>query len=292
MELHDLNLLLTIARTGSLSGAARQLDLAPMAVSRRLAALERELGVRLVHRTTRSVALTPEGETFVPYAQAMVEAEEAARAALAPANATASGTLRITAPEVFGQTAIMPLVPRLLADHPALRVDLRLTDRIVDLVGEGLDVAIRIAPLRDSALVAKRIAPNPLVLCAAPAYLKRHGVPRRIDDLAAHSCLVLQGMNQWTFDDGARAVHVEGAFSSTSVGAIRAAAEQGLGIARLSYWDVRQPLAERRLKRIAIEDGDPGAVDVWALLPTRRYLPLRVRVFLDRLTTALAQAGP
>jgi DNA-binding transcriptional LysR family regulator len=262
-----------------------------MAVSRRLAALERELGVRLLHRTTRSVALTPEGEAFLPHAQAMMEAEEAARAALAPATATASGMLRVTAPEVFGQTAIMPLIPQLLAEHPALRVDLRLTDRIVDLVGEGLDVALRIAPLRDSALVARRIAANPRVLCASRDYLRRRGLPRRIDDLADHDCLVLQGANLWTFDDGRRTVHVDGPFASTSVGAIRAAAEQGLGIARLTYWDVRQPLAERKLVRLALEDGDPGGLDVWALLPTRRQMPLRVRVFLDRLEQALAAAA-
>jgi DNA-binding transcriptional LysR family regulator len=290
MQLNDVMVLLTIARTGSLAGAARQLDLAPMAVSRRLASLENELGVRLLHRTTRSVALTPEGEAFLPYAQSMLEAEEAARATLAPASAMASGVLRVTAPEVFGQAAIMPLIPQLLADHPALRVDLRLTDRIVDLVGEGLDVALRIAPLRDSALVARRMVANPRVLCASPRYLERHGTPRNVEDLASHRCLILQGLNQWTFNDGARAVQVDGAFASTSVGAIRAAAEQGLGIARLTYWDVRQLLAERKLVRIALQDGNPGEQDVWALLPTRRYTPLRVRVFLDTLAGALASA--
>lgn len=291
MELNDVMVLLTIARTGSLAGAARQLDLAPMAVSRRLASLENELGVRLLHRTTRSVALTAEGEAFLPYAQSMLEMEETARAALAPADATTSGVLRVTAPEVFGQAAIMPLIPQLLADHPALRVDLRLTDRIIDLVGEGLDVALRIAPLRDSALVARRIAANPRILCAAPRYLERHGMPRCVDDLASHRCLILQGLNGWPFDDGARVVQVDGAFASTSVGAIRAAAEQGLGIARLTWWDVRQPLAEGRLSRIVLPDGDPGEQDVWALLPTRRYTPLRVRVFLDTLTAALASGG-
>ncbi|WP_229419199.1 substrate binding domain-containing protein [Pseudoduganella dura] len=184
----------------------------------------------------------------------------------------------------------MPLIPQLLADHPALRVDLRLTDRIVDLVGEGLDVALRIAPLRDSALVARRIAGNPRILCASPRYLKRHGTPRTVQELASHQCLVLQGLNGWTFNDGARTVQVDGAFASTSVGAIRAAAEQGLGIARLTWWDVRQPLAERKLVSIALRDGDPGEQDVWALLPTRRYTPLRVRIFLDALTAALAAA--
>ena len=121
-----------------------------MAASRRLVALERELGVRLMHRTTRSISLTAEGEAFLPHAQAMLEAGAAARAAIAPTGGGASGLLRVTAPAAFGRKIVAPLVPRLLAENPALRIDLQLTDVVVDIVGGGLDVAVRIAPLKDS----------------------------------------------------------------------------------------------------------------------------------------------
>lgn len=259
MQISDVEVFSAIAESGSLSAAARRLGLSPMTVSRRLATLEGELGVRLFHRTTRSVSLTAEGETFLPFATTLLEASEGARVSLKSNAGTASGVLKVTAPSVFGQSVIMPLIPDLLAEHPALRVDLTLSDSIVDIVGLGMDVAIRIATLRDSALIARPLAPNPRVLCASPAYLKHHGIPATMDALSGHRRIALHGMPYWPFmrDGDAVAIRAEGVFSANSVEAVRAASRQGLGVAMLTYWDVRDDLDAGSLRLIELQDVSP-----------------------------------
>ena len=290
MQIPEVEVFVAIAASDSLSGAARRLGLSPMAVSRRLASLERELGVRLVHRTTRSVALTPEGEVFLPYARTMLEAEEAARATLRTHAGTASGALKVTAPTVFGQAVIMPLIPALLAEHPALQVDLTLSDSIVDIVGLGIDVAIRIAMLRDSALVARPLAPNPRVICASPGYLHRCGTPSLLEDLKQHQCIALHGMPYWPFvrDGEGVAVRAEASFSANSVEAVRTASKQGLGLAMLTYWDIRSELIEGSLVLVELSDVVPEQLSITAILPTRHHVPYRVSAFLEKLEEALA----
>lgn len=289
MQISDVEVFRAIAASGSLSGAARRLGLSPMTVSRRLASLERELGVRLVHRTTRSVSLTAEGEMFLPYAQRMLDAEEAARLILRSNTGSASGLLKVTAPTVFGQAVIMPLIPALLADNPGLQVDLTLSDSVIDIVGLGLDVAIRIATLRDSALVARPLADNPRVVCASPDYLVRRGVPTVLDDLRGHACIALHGMPYWPFVRQGESVSVraQAAFSANSVEAVRTACRQGLGLAMLTYWDIREELLDGRLVQVALADVTPERLAISAVLPTRQQVPHRVRVFLERLEAAL-----
>lgn len=289
MYLPDIEVFTAIAEGGSLSAVSRRLGLTPMAVSRRLASLERELGVRLVHRTTRSVSLTPEGEAFLPYAITLLQASESARITLKSNVGAAAGVLKLTSPTVFGQSVIMPLIPKLLDEHPALKVDMTLSDSIVDIVGLGIDVAIRIATLRDSALVARSLAPNPRVLSASPAYLREHGVPEMLSDLTSHRCITLHSMPHWPFARGAEsvAVRAEGAFSANSVEAVRSATKQGLGLSMLTYWDVREDLARGELQLVELKDVVPEQLFIAAVLPSRQYVPHRVRVFLDRLETAL-----
>ncbi|MGE8360101.1 LysR family transcriptional regulator [Pseudomonas sp.] len=293
MQISDVEVFQAIAAGGSLSGAARRLGLTPMTVSRRLASLEKELGVRLVHRTTRSVALTAEGDVFLPYAQRMLEADEAARVTLRSHAGTASGLLKVTAPTVFGQAVIMPLIPSLLADNPGLQLDLTLSDSIVDIVGLGIDVAIRIATLRDSALVARPLADNPRVVCASPDYLARQGVPTVLDDLRQHACIALHGMPYWPFvrNGDSVSVRAEAAFSANSVEAVRTACRQGLGLAMLTYWDVREELLDGRLVQVELADVTPERLSITAVLPTRQHVPHRVRVFLERLEAVLAPVG-
>ena len=293
MQISDVEVFSAIAESGSLSAAARRLGLSPMTVSRRLATLEGELGVRLFHRTTRSVSLTAEGETFLPFATTLLEASEGARVSLKSNAGTASGVLKVTAPSVFGQSVIMPLIPDLLAEHPALRVDLTLSDSIVDIVGLGIDVAIRIATLRDSALIARPLAPNPRVLCASPAYLKHHGIPATMDALSGHRRIALHGMPYWPFmrDGDAVAIRAEGAFSANSVEAVRAASRQGLGVAMLTYWDVRDDLDAGTLRLIELQDVSPEQLYITAILPTRQHVPHRVGVFLERLESVLGTNG-
>lgn len=290
MQVADLRVFLAVVSTGSLSAASRQLDRAPMQVSRRIAALEKELGVRLFHRTTRSVSLTAEGEALLPYAHTMVEAQESALGELRPSSSRVSGVLRVTVPSVFGQSIVLEMLPRLLASYPELRVELDLSDAQVDLVARGFDLALRVAPLADSELVARSIAANPRVLCAAPAYLDQYGQPATLAELEAHQCITLQAVPRWPFvvDGDIVRRRMNGRVSTSSVDAVRSAAVQGLGIAMLTYLDVVNQLREGSLVAIELSDAGMQALSVWAVTPTRRYVPARVKVFLQMLEAEIA----
>lgn len=289
MQTSDIRIFLAVASAGNLSAAGRQLDLMPMQVSRRLTALETELGVRLFHRTTRSVSLTAEGETFLPYANTMVDAEESARGTLSTARAGATGVLRMTAPGIFGQSIVMPLLPRLLEQHPDLRIDLDLSDRVIDIVSQGLDLALRLAPLADSELVARKLAINPRIICASPGYLRRFGYPAILSDLDAHHCIMLHTIPRWPFVINGTMHHrrMRGRVITSSIEAVRNAALQGLGLAMLTYWDICEQLENGTLIRIDLQDVSMEELAIWAVMPTRRYVPNRVKVFLDTLETAL-----
>lgn len=291
MQIQDIGVFLAVTTAGSLSAAGRQLGIGPMQVSRRIAALEAELNVRLFHRTTRAVALTAEGEAFLPYATTMLEAADGARAQLSPSHTRVTGTLRMTAPGVFGQEIVMPLLPALLEQHPGFRIDLDLSDRVVDIVGQGLDLALRVATLADSELVARRLAANPRVICAAPGYLARHGRPSTLAELDEHQCVILQAVARWPLvvDGVLQRRRVNGRVTTTSVEAVRTAALQGLGLAMLAYWDVHAHLETGALVKIDLADAAMEDLSVWAVTPTRHHLPTRVKVFLDALGSKLAQ---
>lgn len=288
MDVDNLRVFVAALSAGSFSGAARRLKLTPMAVTRRISALEDELGVRLLHRSTRAISLTPEGDALLPFAIEMVEAEEAAKASLSTDEAT--GLLRVSSPVTLARKVIVPMLARLMDQHPALRVDLDLNDSIVDIAGSGLDVAIRIAPLKDSALVARRLADNPKHIYAAPAYLARRGTPRHAADLESHECLTFSETTHWIFRDGPseRTIRPSGRFSSSGVDGFLAACIAGLGLTRLSAWDARDELLSGRLVRIDLEDAQPQSLSVWAVYPTRRHVLPKLRVFLDALQAELA----
>lgn len=290
MHLQDVLLFLTICETRSLAKAARRLDMSPMAVSRRLAGLEQELGVRLLQRTTRSVSLTEEGTEFLPYARALVEAEEGAKSLFSGKTAGAIGLLRVTAPSGFGRRNILPLIPELLSANPKLNVDLQLNEDVVDIVGGGIDVAIRIAPLRDSTLIARKITDNPRIICASPAYIQRYGRPDSLQQLSDHHCLRLTSVPQWTFDAAGqnKSISVEGRFSSNNVEGVRELCVQGVGIAQLTRWDVMKEIDAGALVEIALSDAQPQMLSVWALLPTTRYLPQRTSLFIEALKASLS----
>lgn len=289
INLQDVALFLVITETRSLTQAAKRQGVSAMAVSRRLAALEQALGARLLQRTTRSVSLTQEGLEFLPYARALVEAEMGARALFSPSTQGAAGLLRVTAPSGFGRRNILPLVPDLLADNPELSIDLQLSEDVVDIVGRGIDVAIRIAPLKDSTLIARKISDNPRVVCASPDYLRAQGTPRVVNDLIHHRCLRLSSVPQWIFEREGEVVRVgvEGRFQSDNVEGVRELCVQGLGMAQLTRWDVMQEIRAGALVEISLADVAPQALSIWALLPTTRYLPLRVSTFIDKLKSSL-----
>lgn len=290
MQTSDIRIFIAAVSAGSLSAAGRQLGIGPMQVSRRLAVLEEELGVRLLQRTTRAISLTAEGEAFLPYANTMADAEQSVRRELSPSSATVSGVLRLTAPSVFGQTIVLPVLAALLERHPELRIDLDLSDRVVDIVGQGLDLALRVATLEDSELVARRIVGNPRVICASPRYLQRHGMPARLADLDDHQCIVLHAIPRWPLivDGELQRRRVNARVTTSNVDAARTAAMQGLGLAMLAYWDVHRQLSDGELLGVSLEDATMEDLSVWAVMPTRRYVPTRVKVFLDALEQALA----
>lgn len=292
MNLQDVSLFLVITETHSLTQAAKRQGMSAMAVSRRLASLEQELGTRLLQRTTRSVSLTQEGMEFLPYARALIEAETGARALFSSSTQGAVGLLRITAPSGFGRRNILPLVSELLADNPKLSIDLQFSEDVIDIVGKGFDVAIRIAPLKDSTLIARKLADNPRIVCASPAYLRANGMPHTVEDLLKHHCLRLSSVPQWMFeqDGDVLRIGVDGRFSSDNVEGIRELCVQGLGLAQLTRWDVMEELHKGTLVEIHFSDANPQALAVWALLPTTRYLPLRVSIFMDKLKTSLASS--
>ena len=289
MDLSDVAILVEAIQSGSLAAAARRLGVAPMVASRRLAALEQELAVRLVHRTTRSLAPTAEGEAFLPFAQAMLEDELNARASIRPSAAGASGLLRVTASVPFGRKVVAPLMPGFMRDNPDLQVDLQLTDSIVDIVAQGIDVAVRIARLRENALVARRVAHNPRGLYAAPGYLAVHGVPVALSELPRHQCLATTGTTHWPFESNGKIVRqkIAGRFTASSVEALHQACLGGLGIALLSAWDAKEELAAGELVEVPLQDAGPEALPIWAVYPTARLVPPKVRLFIAALEARL-----
>jgi DNA-binding transcriptional LysR family regulator len=289
MNLSDLAIFVEAVRAGSLAGAARRLGVGAMVASRRLAALEEEIGVRLVHRTTRSLSPTAEGEAFLPHAQAMLDEQASGLAAVRPQESGLSGMLRITASAAFGRKMVAPMIPAFMRANPGLHVDLLITDEQVDIVARGIDVAIRIAKLRDNHLVARRLADNPRRLVASPDYLAARGVPRTLAKLGEHVCLLPTNATHWEFVRGSK-LHrqrVGGHFTANSIEAIHQACLGGLGIANLSSWDVDPAIRAGELQQIVLEDGEPAALAIWAVYPTARLVPAKVRAFLDALAHAL-----
>lgn len=292
MELSDLAVFVEAVRAGSLAAAGRRLGINAMAASRRLAALETELGIRLVHRTTRSLSPTAEGETFLPHAQAMLDEQANALAALRPSTSGVSGQLRVTVSAAFGRKVVAPMIAPFMRDNPELQVDLLLTDDQVDIVAQGIDVAIRIAKLRDNHLVARRLADNPRRLVASPAYLCAAGTPGVLAALPDHACLPASGTSHWIFNRNGKTVRqrVTGRFTASSVEALHQACLGGLGIANLSAWDVEDDLGSGRLREIRLADAEPEPLAIWAVYPTARMVPAKVRAFVDALEQILRRS--
>ncbi|MGC4079753.1 MAG: LysR family transcriptional regulator [Rubrivivax sp.] len=288
-RLADLNLFLRVLDEGSISAAARALDLSPAVASQRLARLEQELGVRLMHRTTRRLHPTPEGRLLAEQGRGLVEDLDTLVAGLRQASGDVSGTLRVTTSATFGRLYLSPLLPEFLARHPRLRLSVDLDDRVVDLVTAGFDLAIRVGALDDSTLVARRLAPNRRVLVASPDYLRRRGTPQVPADLAQHDCLLLTGAQgrptHWTLGDGHGgeiAVRVQGRVESNFGELLRDAAVAGNGIALHSTWHVAEDLRAGRLQ-VVLPGHPPSTTGIWAVMPQRRLLPARVRAFVEYL---------
>ena len=280
-----------VVAAGSLSAAARELGLSPALISRRLAGLEARLGVRLINRTTRSLHLTDEGASYHETCARLLAEIEEADAAVSAGSVEPQGPLKVALPASFGQQHVAPLIPDFAARHPKVQLALSLSDRNVNVIEEGFDLAVRIAELEDSSLAARKLAPNRRVVCASPAYLARHGTPRLPEDLARHNCLTTSdfAMN-WEYKDprGKRAsVRVAGRYACDNWSVLREWALAGLGVALKSTWDVYRHLRDGSLVALFPGYSFHSDVAIYAVYPHRRHLPAKTRVFIEFLAASL-----
>lgn len=289
MNLAHLRLFVRIASTHNISQAGSELGLSPAVASSHINKLEERLGVRLVHRTTRKVSLTEDGEIFLPHAEDVLARVEAATASVSPREIALVGTLRITAPASFGRMHIIPLMKHFCSENPGLNVDLRLTDSVVDLVDGGFDLAIRNSKLDDSSFIARKLAPDNRIVCASPGYIEAHGIPESPKELERHQCINLGGLDTWVFEGQAGPVSVKtrGCLKVDNGEAVRDACIEGMGVALTSTWCSFRALQNGSLVRI-LED-HPIATDssIWAVYPSSHLLAPRVRVFIDYLLQQL-----
>ncbi|MES2759597.1 MAG: LysR substrate-binding domain-containing protein [Pseudomonadota bacterium] len=284
-QFRQISTFVEVVARGSLSAAARAEGIAPAMIGRRLDALETRLGVKLLQRTTRKLALTNEGAAFLEDCQRILGELEEAESAVAERSARASGHLLVSAPAGFGRQHVAPLLPSFLAEHRDVTINLNLNDRLVDLVGEGIDVAIRIASLSDSNLVGVKLADNQRVLVGSPAYFKRHGTPLVLADLARHNCLAISSEGSqrgWTFLDHGKQVtlKVAGNMVCNDGEVLHDWALAGKGLAWRSMWEVGPEIRAGRLATVLDQFAAPGN-DIHAVFAQRRHLPLRIRAFVD-----------
>jgi DNA-binding transcriptional LysR family regulator len=305
-KLKQLETLVAVATRGSLTAAAKAEGVAPAIIGRRLDALESRLGVKLMVRTTRRITLTHEGSAFLEDCQRLLTDLANAEASVSAGGVKASGHLRLTAPAGFGRRHVAPLVPRFRELHPEVTISLNLSDRVVDVAGEGYDCAVRVGDLPDSSLVSVRLADNRRRCVAAPAYLQRHGRPRTPADLARFDCLTLSSdasqTRGWAFrlpQEGATEI-AEGAESEimhlrpggpldcSDGQVLREWCLAGYGIAWRSTWEVEADIAAGRLETVLDEYAAPPN-GIYALFPQRKHLALRVRLWIDFLKHHYAQ---
>lgn len=283
MNIGHLTLFVRVASTHNISQAGTELGLSPAVASAYIAKLEASLGVRLVHRTTRKVALTEDGLAFLQHAEDVLASIEAAKASVGAGSQMPSGTLRVAASASFGRMHLLPAIPSFLACYPGLRIDLKLSDTIVDLVEGGFDIAIRNSALKDSSLIARKLSDDRRIVCASPQYLAEKGRPCTPDDLYKHNCITLMGLEKWVFNTGSidQIVKVSGNFSADNGEAIRDACIHGLGITLNSTWCAYQAIQRGSLVQILPEYPIKSDAAIWAVYPSSRQLAPKVRAFID-----------
>jgi DNA-binding transcriptional LysR family regulator len=292
-RLEDLQAFIAIIERGSLTAAARHLGRSLQAVSRSLAALEREIGVELLRRTTRRSLVTEAGLAFHRRVGTALAEIDAAKTEAAKGRSEPAGLLRMTSSTVFAPLYVVPAIRAFLADHPKIDVQLELSDSYVDLVGEGFDLAIRIGELPDSNLKARRLAVLRRVVFAAPSYLAAHGSPRQPQDLEHHECIVRTAArdgNAWPFLVGGRlrTVGVKGRFRTNGALAANEAAVQALGIANAPLWQVKS-LVDRGAVKLLLTRFEPPYVPIHAVWPATRLLPAKTQLFVDFFASRLKQ---
>jgi LysR family transcriptional regulator, transcriptional activator for dmlA len=296
-DLQDMDLFVRAVAAGSLSAAGREIGLSPAVASKRLARLEARLGARLLQRSSRRLSLTDGGALYLERCQSILAEVAEAEDLLGGDDGQLRGTLRVSATSALGRRWVGPAAAAFAARHPQLALHLSLDDRLVDLVDSGIDCAVRVGPLADDRLVARQLAANRRVVCATPAYLKKHGTPATPAELAHHACLVLTSgaalQADWRFKPASGVpthVRVRGKLASDNGQQVHDWMLAGHGLARRSIWDVADELASGRVVEVLREWSD-GDAPISVIYASRRHLPRRTRAFIDDLAAHFARSA-
>jgi len=282
-----------VAEARSFNKAAAQLGISPALTSKYIAQLEARLGVRLLNRTTRSLALTQTGREYLSRAKTMIREFDALEESIQDTNAAPKGHLRLSAPRILGETYLIDLIADFLEIHPEITIELKLTDRFVNLIEEGFDLVIRGGALKDSSLIARKLAPSNVLHCASPAYLARHGTPQHPYDLTEHRCIVdsnFESQSHWSFAENAEriSVAVNGPIIVNSARACRNLALRDLGIMHTPSQMVTKQLAEGKLIRI-LQAFELLNAALYVVYPHTQHLPTKTRALTDFLVTYFAE---
>jgi DNA-binding transcriptional LysR family regulator len=287
-----------VAQLGTLSAAARDLGMSQTMATKHIAAIEERVGVKLLHRTTRRLTLTEAGRRYLEAAERIVSEVQDAEASAAADRVDPRGMLRVNAPVSFGAREIAPLLPEFAASYPAVTIELGLNDRFVGLIEEGWDVAIRIGQLAESTMIARKLAPCDMALCAAPSYLAKSGTPRSVDDLADHNCLTYTllralGPDHWPFGtDGKVIVPIKGNLRANNGDVLVAAALAGQGLVYQPTFFVNAELRAGRLVSLELDHPTLQLAGIFAVYPADRRPPAKLRAFIDFLVSRFAPVPP
>ena len=289
-----MNVFVGVVEQGSFARAAERMDMSTSAVSRHVAELEAHLDTRLLNRTTRRISITESGQAFYERTLQLLADLDEAEAAASSSTATPRGTIRLTCSINFGVPHLAPAIGAFQARYPEVLFDVSASDRFVDLVEEGLDLAIRIGDLGNANLIARKIGQMQLITCASPAYLKRHGTPKRPEELATHNCLTYEYApvkNQWRFQDkhgNALKIHIAGSVNANNGEMLAAIASEGVGIAHEPDFIVNPRIDAGLLVPILLKY-QPLPLSIYAVYPSRRHLSAKVRAFVDFLMARFSQ---
>ncbi|WP_417816118.1 LysR family transcriptional regulator [Thalassospira alkalitolerans] len=298
-DFEDIQIFVRVAELGNLSAAGRELRHSAAVVSNRIARLEERLGVRLLNRTTRRVGLTTEGDVYYRHCLRILAEMQEAENAIANQKNTTRGPVTLTCPVAFGNKYVAPIIPKFVEKNPDVQIRLHLSDRLLDLLQDKVDLAIRIAELKESSLIVRKLAANKRMLVASPAYLKRQGTPKAPGDLLHHNCLLLRfpgsQQYQWTLngakEEGAVTLSVSGSMDSDNGEVLTRWCLDGHGIALKSHWEVGEYVRNGQLQ-VVLPDYTPPSHAVYALYPENRYLPTRMRAFVDFLVSEFGGTPP
>lgn len=282
----DLEIFARVARTGNMSAAGREMSLSPAVVSKRISLLEERLNTRLFQRTTRQLTLTETGEGYFKRVVDILTLVAEAEDFVSRRNDKPRGQLKVTAPTSFSRFHIAPYLPDFLSRYPEVELDFQLTDSFVDIIRDGYDIAIRIGELQDSSLVARKLAADTRVMCAAPSYLERAGVPKSLADLEDHNCLSAGAQDLWRLEgpEGQKQVRVKGNIRSNSAEFVRESLLAGLGLGLRSTWDIGPDLRSGALQVVMPEYRGSTNVAIYAVYPCREFMPAKCNAFIEFLT--------